>query len=61
MKAQHRKTACPRNLLVRLLFIRLAGGFVPGVPLALQKAALGLAAALAKVTGVERRLMKHFE
>jgi hypothetical protein len=50
----------PRNPLVRLLFIRISQGFVPGVPLPLQKAVLGVAAFIARVTGVEKKLKKYF-
>jgi mannose-6-phosphate isomerase-like protein (cupin superfamily) len=50
----------PRNLFVRLLFIRLCQGFVPGVPLPLQRAVFGVAAFIARVTGVERGLVKYF-
>jgi mannose-6-phosphate isomerase-like protein (cupin superfamily) len=55
------KDGLPKSLLVRLVFIRMAGGFVPGVPIAVQKFALGLAATLARVTGVEKRLAKYFQ
>jgi mannose-6-phosphate isomerase-like protein (cupin superfamily) len=50
----------PRNPLVRLLFIRISQGFVPSVPLPLQKAVLGVAAFIARVTGVEKKLKKYF-
>ena len=50
----------PKNLLVRLLFVRLTEGFVPSVPLPLQKAVLGMAAFVARVTGVLARLDEYF-
>ena len=49
----------PKNPLVRLLFIKITQGFLPGIPLWTQKSVFGLAAFLAKATGVERRLEKY--
>jgi quercetin dioxygenase-like cupin family protein len=51
----------PKSLLIRMLFIRTCGGFVPGVPLFLQRVVLGTAALLAKITGVEKSLRKYFQ
>jgi mannose-6-phosphate isomerase-like protein (cupin superfamily) len=53
------KDGLPRNPLLRLLFIRISEGFLPRVPLLLQKAILGLAAFVARVTGVDRRVAKY--
>lgn len=53
------KDGLPRNLLVRLLFIRTAEGFLPNVPLFVQKLVFGVAALLGRVTGVEKKLAKY--
>jgi mannose-6-phosphate isomerase-like protein (cupin superfamily) len=55
------KDGLPRNPLTRLIFIRSSEGFVPHVPLGVQKVILILAAFLAKVTGIEKRLAKHYQ
>jgi len=49
----------PNNLLLRLPFVRLTEGFLPGIALILQKAVFGFAAWLASVTGLEVRLTKY--
>ena len=54
------KDGLPFNPLVRLLFIRISQGFLPHIPLWLQKAAFGIAAFIARLTGVNRRLTKYF-
>jgi mannose-6-phosphate isomerase-like protein (cupin superfamily) len=51
----------PRNLLVRLLFIKISQGYLAGIPLLLQKAVLNIAALMAKVTGVEKKLRAYYE
>jgi mannose-6-phosphate isomerase-like protein (cupin superfamily) len=48
------KDGLPRNPLVRLIFIRTSEGFLSYVPLAVQKVVFGLAAFVAKMTGIER-------
>jgi quercetin dioxygenase-like cupin family protein len=50
----------PRNPLLRLRFVQISQGFLPGIPLWLQKTAFGLAALLAKVTGAESRWNRRF-
>jgi hypothetical protein len=50
----------PKNPLVRLVFIRLSEGYLPGVPLIIQKSVLALATFVARLSGVERRLRKYF-
>jgi hypothetical protein len=49
----------PKNLIVRLVFIRMSEGFVPRVPLIVQKAILSAAALIARVAGIEERLTKY--
>ena len=54
------KDGLPKNPLVRLIFIRSSEGFLPRVPLKVQKVIFGLAAAIAKVTGVDKRLARYY-
>jgi mannose-6-phosphate isomerase-like protein (cupin superfamily) len=49
----------PRNPIVRLVFIRMSEGFLPHIPVVVQKAVLGVAAFVARVTGIERRLTRY--
>jgi mannose-6-phosphate isomerase-like protein (cupin superfamily) len=49
----------PRNPLLRLRFIQISQGFLPGIPLWLQKAAFGMAALLSRITGVETRVRRY--
>lgn len=50
------KDGLPKNPLVRLRFIEISQGFLPGIPLWAQRTVFSVAAFLAKVTGVEKRL-----
>jgi mannose-6-phosphate isomerase-like protein (cupin superfamily) len=50
----------PRNPLVRLLFLRTTEGFLPRIPLAVQKVVFGFAAFVASLTGVEKRLAAYY-
>ena len=50
----------PRNRLARLVFIKTAQGYLPGIPLALQKIAFGCAASIAKILGSEKRWQAYF-
>jgi len=49
----------PRNPLLRLRFIQISQGFLPGIPLWLQRAVFGIAAFLARITGAERRVKRY--
>jgi mannose-6-phosphate isomerase-like protein (cupin superfamily) len=49
----------PRNPIIRLVFIRMSEGFLPRVPLIVQKAVLGVAAFVARITGIEKRLRRY--
>ena len=49
----------PRDWLMRLRFVSLTGGFLPGLPRTLQQSVLGVAAVLAKVSGTERRIRRY--
>jgi len=51
----------PRNLLARLLFIRIAEGYAPGVPLILQRIVLSAAALLARLIGLEKKLAAYYD
>jgi mannose-6-phosphate isomerase-like protein (cupin superfamily) len=50
----------PRNPLVRLVFIKMSEGFLPDIPLFLQKAVYNLAAFIAQFTWMQRTLKKYF-
>jgi hypothetical protein len=54
------KDGLPKNPVVRLIFIRNSEGFLPHVPLAVQKAFFRLAAFVARVTGIEKRLAMYY-
>jgi len=54
------KDGLPSKPLIRLLFIRISQGFLPHIPLWLQKAIFGIAAFISTLTGVNRRLTKYF-
>jgi quercetin dioxygenase-like cupin family protein len=57
-EGQASQDGLPNNPLARLLFIRTSEGFLPHIPFVVQKTVLALAALLAKVTGVEKRLAR---
>ncbi|MGB8769985.1 MAG: hypothetical protein WCC92_10240 [Candidatus Korobacteraceae bacterium] len=46
----------PKNLLSRLIFIRTSEGFLPQIPLAIQKFVFVIAGFIAKITGHEKEL-----
>lgn len=54
------KDGLPANPLVRLLFIRMSQGYLPGIPVLLQRFVFAVAAFIASVTGLEKKLMKYF-
>jgi mannose-6-phosphate isomerase-like protein (cupin superfamily) len=49
----------PRNPLTRLLFIRISEGFLPNVPLLLQRLVLNTADAVAGMSGLKKCLAKY--
>jgi mannose-6-phosphate isomerase-like protein (cupin superfamily) len=53
------KDGLPKNPIIRLRFIQISQGFLPGIPLALQKLVLGMAGLLSKATGIEKRLQRY--
>jgi mannose-6-phosphate isomerase-like protein (cupin superfamily) len=53
------KDGLPRNPILRLVFIRTSQGFLPGMPLFLQRGLFALAAWVARVGGVEERVRKY--
>ncbi|HMG84096.1 MAG TPA: hypothetical protein VK574_00045 [Terracidiphilus sp.] len=53
------KDGLPKNPIVRLRFIEISQGFLPGVPPGLQRALFGAAALAARLTGVEQRLRRY--
>jgi mannose-6-phosphate isomerase-like protein (cupin superfamily) len=55
------KDGLPKNLLVRLMFIRISQGFLPTIPLFLQSTILSAAAVVSQLTGTQSRLAHYFE
>jgi mannose-6-phosphate isomerase-like protein (cupin superfamily) len=55
------KDGLPRNLLVRLRFIAISQGFLPALPLAFQRTVFAIAAFLARIFGVERRVKRYLD
>jgi quercetin dioxygenase-like cupin family protein len=53
------KDGLPRNPIVRLAFIRTSEGFLPGVPLFLQRGLFAVAAWVARVSGVGRGVWRY--
>jgi quercetin dioxygenase-like cupin family protein len=53
------KDGLPRNLLIRLRFIEISQGYLPQIPLGLQKSIFKLAAIVSKLTGMERRIQHY--
>lgn len=53
------KDGLPKNPLIRLRFIQISQGFIPGPPRAFQKALFTAAELLSRITGVERRLQRY--
>lgn len=49
----------PRNPIVRLVFIRTSEGFLPRVPVIVQKAVFRAADFVAQLTGIEKRLTRY--
>jgi hypothetical protein len=57
--AKASKDGLPRNLLIRLRFIEISQGYLPQIPLGLQKFIFKLAAIVSKFTGMERRIQHY--
>jgi len=55
------KDGLPRNVLVRLRFVAISQGFLPALPLAVQRAVFAVAAILAKIFGVEARVKRYLD
>lgn len=53
------KDGLPKNILLRLLFIRISQGFIPGIPLVFQQAVLSAAFFLSEISGLKRYLVRH--
>jgi quercetin dioxygenase-like cupin family protein len=53
------KDGLPRDPIVRLVFIRASQGFLPGVPLFLQRALFAVAAWVARMSGMDRGSGTH--
>jgi len=53
------KDGLPRNRLIRLRFIGISQGFLPGVPFMLQRTVFAISKFIARITGVERRLQRY--
>jgi quercetin dioxygenase-like cupin family protein len=54
------KDGLPRNPIARLVFIKTAQGYLPGIPRTLQKLVFACAALLARITGLEKRWQVYF-
>lgn len=50
------KDGLPANPIVRLRFVQISQGFLPRIPIFVQKTIFAIAAAIAKFTGIEKRL-----
>jgi hypothetical protein len=48
------------NLIARLVFVKTAQGYLPSIPLALQKLTFGWAEFVAKITGMEKNWQVYF-
>jgi mannose-6-phosphate isomerase-like protein (cupin superfamily) len=53
------KDGLPRNLLIRLLFIEISQGYLPQIPLGLQRFILTLTTIVSRLTGMERRIQQY--
>ena len=53
------KDGLPRNPLMRLVVIRISEGYLPNIPLTLQKSAFALAGLAARVTRLNRQVAKY--
>jgi mannose-6-phosphate isomerase-like protein (cupin superfamily) len=54
-----RTDGLPKNVLVRLIFIKTSEGFLPRVPVAIQTIVFNLATCIASLTGLQKRLAKY--
>ena len=50
----------PKNPIARLVFVKTAQGYLPGIPRAFQRIAFSCAAFIARVTGLEKRWQVYF-
>jgi hypothetical protein len=50
----------PRNPIARLVFVKTAQGYLPGIPYARQEIAFNCAALLARVAGLEKKWQVYF-
>jgi quercetin dioxygenase-like cupin family protein len=53
------KDGLPANPLARLVFVKISQGYLPGVPLLLQRFIFTTAAIIARWTGLQRRLQAY--
>jgi mannose-6-phosphate isomerase-like protein (cupin superfamily) len=49
----------PKNPIVRLRFIAMSQGFLPGIPLPVQQIVFGIASIIARVSGIEKRVQRY--
>ncbi len=49
----------PANPIVRLRFVQISQGFLPRIPMAIQRAVFAIAAVISKVTVLEAHIQKH--
>jgi mannose-6-phosphate isomerase-like protein (cupin superfamily) len=50
----------PKNPIARLVFVKTAQGYLPSIPLALQKLTFACAEFVAKITGIEKKWQVYF-
>ena len=50
----------PKNPIARLVFVKTAQGYLPSIPLALQKLTFACAEFVAKITGMEKQWQVYF-
>jgi hypothetical protein len=55
------KDGLPRNPLLRLRFVAISQGFLASIPISFQRFVFAIAALLARISGVERRVKRYLE
>lgn len=53
------KDGLPANPIVRLRFVQISQGFLPRIPIVMQRAIFAIGAMISKMTGVEAKLQKY--
>jgi Cupin domain len=50
----------PKNPIARLVFVKTAQGYLPGIPRAIQRIAFGCATFIARISGLEKKWQVYF-